>query len=428
MPDAALPSTSPAPQPAADNFDAFPLRRALRVGLQNAGYVCPTPIQAAFMPPALQGLDVIGKAQTGTGKTAAFLLPLMQYIDPTVRAPQALVLGPTRELVMQIANEGEKLKGTLPIRVLPILGGEQYHGQLSGLREGAHLIVGTPGRVIDHIDRRTLRLERIDAVVLDEADRMLDIGFRPDIEKILRRCPRDRQTLLLSATLSPEVTRLAHRYMIDPITVDVNPEDLTVASIRQSYFTVDQQRKLDLLQRVLQREQPAQCIIFCRTKRGADKLFERLRGLHRKVAVLHGDLPQQKRSRIMQAFRAGTLPFLVATDVVARGIDVTDISHIINYDLPEDPESYVHRIGRTGRMGRAGVAISFVTPAQGKELTAIEMLQEQLIPEDRIEGFVAAELLPEPPPGETPTEEEAPPPAPPKPRFGRRQRRYYRGL
>ena len=421
-------STSPTLPEVATSFEALPLRRALKIGLANAGYVTPTAIQAAFVPPALGGRDVIGKAQTGTGKTAAFLLPLMQYIDPAVRAPQALVLGPTRELVMQIANEAEKLKGTLPIRVLPILGGEQYHGQLSGLREGAQLIVGTPGRLIDHIDRRTLRLDRIDAVVLDEADRMLDIGFRPDIEKILRRCPRDRQTLLLSATLSPEVTRLAHRYMIEPTTVDVNPAELTVASIRQSYFTVDEHRKLDLLQRVLERERPAQCIIFCRTKRGSDKLYEKLHRLHHKVAVLHGDLPQQKRSRIMQAFREGKLPFLVATDVVARGIDVTDISHIINYDLPEDPESYVHRIGRCGRMGREGAAVSFVTPDQGKELTAIELLQEQLVPEDQIEGFVAAEILPEQHSEGGASEDPGAVNEPAKPRFGRRQRRYRKGL
>lgn len=410
---------------AAVPFDSFPFRRALKLGLANAGYVNATPIQAGLIPLALDGCDVIGKAQTGTGKTAAFLLPIMQYIDPLVRAPQALILGPTRELVMQIANEGEKLKGNLPIRVLPILGGERYHGQLSGLREGAQLIVGTPGRIIDHIMRGTLQLGRIDVVVLDEADRMLDIGFRPDIEKILRKCPRDRQTLLLSATLSPEVTRLAHRYMSNPQTVDVNPTDVSVASIRQSYFTVDDRRKLDLLQRVLEREQPAQCIIFCRTKRGSDKLYEKLHRLGHAVAVLHGDLPQSRRSRIMQDFRAGRLPFLVATDVVARGIDVTDISHIINYDLPEDPESYVHRIGRTGRMGREGVAISFVTPDQGKELTAIEMLQEQLIMEDQIEGFVASELLPVDPNASSAAGAEAEAPKePPKPRFGKRSRRY----
>lgn len=410
---------------AAPTFADFPLRRALRLGLERVGYQVPTPIQAALIPLALEGFDVIGKAQTGTGKTAAFLLPVMQYLDPLKKAPQALVLGPTRELVMQIATEAEKLKGNLPIRVLPILGGERYHGQLSGLREGAHLVIGTPGRLIDHIERRTLRLDQIDVVVLDEADRMLDIGFRPDIERILRRCPKERQTLLLSATLSPEVTRLAQRYMIEPETVDVNPMEQSVASIRQSYFSVEEHRKLDLLQKLLEREKPAQCIIFCRTKRGADKLNEKLHRLHHKVAVLHGDLPQSKRTRIMQAFRDGKLPFLVATDVVARGIDVTDISHIINFDLPDDPESYIHRIGRTGRMGREGIAIAFVTPDQGKQLTAIENLQEKLIPEDFMEGFEHLEFREAEEPAEAAP---AAPSGPKPPRFGRPQRRYKRGL
>ncbi len=382
----------PEAAPAKLEFSRFPLRRSLHAALQEVGYVEPTPIQAEFLPPALEGYDVIGKARTGTGKTAAFLLPILQYLDHRKPGPQALVLGPTRELVVQIATEAERLASKLPVRILAILGGEKYRGQLQGLRQGAHLVVGTPGRVIDHIQRGTLRLNALEVVVLDEADRMLDIGFRPDIERILRRCPRDRQTLLLSATLPADVRRLAERYMIEPRLVDVTPpEQMAVPSIRQTYVSIAEHRKIDLLRKVLEREQPKQCIIFTATKRGADQVHRRLLRSNIKAAVLHGDLPQEKRSRIMVGFREGKYAILVATDVVSRGIDVEGISHIINYDLPEDPESYIHRIGRTGRMGRDGIAIAFVTPEQGKQLTAIEMLQGQLIEEARGEDFGLAE-------------------------------------
>jgi ATP-dependent RNA helicase DeaD len=234
-----------------------------------------------------------------------------------------------------------------------------------------------------------LNLARVRYVVLDEADRMLDIGFRPDIEKILRQCPDQRQTLLLSATVPGPVLRLAHRYMMDPVHINLSPEKPTVASIRQSYFSVDEHRKFDLLLRVIEREKPRQCIIFCQRKRSSDELYRQLRQQTKRVAVMHGDLPQPMRERIMQAFREAKIVYLVATDVVGRGIDVTNISHIINYDLPEDPENYVHRIGRTGRMGADGVAISFATPEQGDQLTAIEVAINQLIHPDHIDGFAA---------------------------------------
>jgi ATP-dependent RNA helicase DeaD len=300
-----------------------------------------------------------------------------------------------------------------------IYGGQRMRLQLNELRKGAQIVIGTPGRLLDHLGRGTLKLGTVRYVVLDEADRMLDIGFRPDIERILRQCPRERQTLLLSATVSPPVQRLARRYMLEPVMVDVSPKTKTVETVRQCFVSVDQNKKFELLLKVIDREQPRQCIIFCQTKRGADQLYAALRKVHKHAAAMHGDLDQSQRNRIMAAFRDGKLTYLVATDVVARGIDVTGISHIINYDLPEDSESYVHRIGRTGRMGADGVAIAFATPEEGKKLTAIEVLINQIIDEDSIDGFQAV----------APRQiEEKVATAPAVPIFGRRVRRYSRAL
>jgi ATP-dependent RNA helicase DeaD len=299
---------------------------------------------------------------------------------------------------------------------VPIYGGQRIREQLDQMKKGFALAVGTPGRVLDHLSRGTLILNRVRYVVLDEADRMLDIGFRPDIEKILRRCPSDRQTLLLSATLPPPVLRLAQRYMREPIHINLSPARLTVENIEQSYFTVDEDKKFDLLLRVMEREQPRQCIIFTQRKRTADHLYRDLRKAHKRVQVMHGDLPQPQRERIMQGLREGKVVYLIATDVVGRGIDVTNISHIINYDLPEDPDNYVHRVGRTGRMGANGRAIAFVTPEQGELLTAIEMLINREVTKDHIEGFQSC----------APRVKEVKPeePKPVVPVFGRRTRRY----
>jgi ATP-dependent RNA helicase DeaD len=372
-----------------------------------------------LIPEALAGRDVIGQAQTGTGKTAAFLLPFLNaWRDTNEPGPQALVLAPTRELVVQVSEEARKLAPTRHCRAVPIYGGQPFREQLTAMRKGYSIAVGTPGRVLDHLSRGTLVLNRVRYVVLDEADRMLDIGFRPDIEKILRRCPEARQTLLLSATLPPPVLRLAQRYMRDPVHINLSPARVTVESIRQHYITVDEDRKFDLLLRVIDREKPRQCIIFCQRKRWADDLYRELRRQHKRVATMHGDLPQPQRDRIMQAFREGKVTYLVATDVVGRGIDVTNISHIINYDLPEDPENYVHRIGRTGRMGMGGVAIAFVTPEQGDLLTAIESFINKQLEEHRIEGFEAHT------PRQARQEQAAAPPKPVVPVFGRRTRRY----
>jgi ATP-dependent RNA helicase DeaD len=398
-------------------FHGLSLSPAILAALGRARYFEPTPIQAAFIPVALTGRDVIGQAQTGTGKTAAFLLPFLNHWrDNNEPGPQALVLAPTRELVVQVSEEARKLAPSRHCRTIPIYGGQRIRQQLLELKKGINIAVGTPGRVIDHLSRGTLLLNRVRYVVLDEADRMLDIGFRPDIEKILRRCPRERQTLLLSATLPPPVLRLGQRYMIEPVNINLSPERITVENIRQSYISVSEEKKFELLLRVIEREKPRQCIIFCERKRWADDLYRKLRHEHKRVATMHGDLEQPERERIMQAFRDAKITYLVATDVVGRGIDVTNISHIINYDLPEDPETYVHRIGRTGRMGADGVAIAFVTPDQGKQLTAIEALINKQLDHAKIEGFQA--LDPRPP------EEEPEAPRPIIPVFGRRTRRY----
>ena len=401
-------------------FHSLSLSPALLASLHRAHYHEPTPIQAALIPVALTGRDVIGQAQTGTGKTAAFMLPFLNHWrDTNEPGPQALILAPTRELVVQVSEEAKKLSPSRNCRIVPIYGGQRIRQQLNEMKKGFHVAVGTPGRIIDHLHRGTLLLNRVHYVVLDEADRMLDIGFRPDIERILRRCPQERQTLLLSATLPPPVLRLAQRYMNHPANIDLSPEKVTVESIRQFYISVSEDNKFDLLLRVLKRENPRQCIIFCERKRWADDLYRDLRHVHKHTAAMHGDLDQPHRERIMQAFREGKITYLVATDVVGRGIDVMNISHIINYDLPHDPENYVHRIGRTGRMGADGVAIAFVTREQGDQLTAIEAFINKQIQEDRVEGFEAVKER---------VVEEKTEPKPYTPVFGKRLRRYRRGL
>jgi ATP-dependent RNA helicase DeaD len=399
-------------------FAALHLKSSLLDALRHAKYSTPTPIQAELIPHALEGRDVIGQAQTGTGKTAAFLLPFLnEWEQNDAAGPQALVLCPTRELAVQVNEEARKLSPSPECRCVPIYGGTRITGQLTALRKGAHIVVGTPGRVIDHLQRGTLRLDKVRYVVLDEADRMLDIGFRPDIERILRRCPTDRQTMLLSATVPGPVLRLAQRYMKDPININLSPEQPTVERIKQSFYTVDEEKKFDLLLRVLVKERPRQCIIFTARKRTADKLYTRLsRKLPGLAEAMHGDLQQSARERIMGDFRRGKLVILVATDVVGRGIDVTGISHIINYDLPDDIENYVHRIGRTGRIGRDGRAISFVTPEQGQLLTDIEVQINKLIDEERMPNFDAYT------PRVKAAEEPKPPP---KPVFGRRAAKRY---
>ena len=358
--------------------------------LSHARYTKPTPIQSAFIPQALDGMDVIGQAKTGTGKTAAFGIPLIEMMEPRSRGPQAIILAPTRELVQQIVVELQKLALGGDVSVCGIYGGEPIERQLRALSRGVDIVVGTPGRVLDHMERRTLFMGEIVHVVLDEADRMLDIGFRPDIERILRKVPNPHQTMLLSATISDDVRKLAQRYMYEPIEVNLSQDELSVETIQQFYVSVNHDRKVELLIHLLKRDKPRQCIVFTRTKRGADRLAERLRRVVPGVASIHGDLPQSARDRVMRGFRDGTVPVLVATDVVGRGIDVEGISHVINYDIPDDPENYLHRIGRTGRMGKDGIAYLFVGPDQGEPLTLIENMINKVIPAMRVEGFEVA--------------------------------------
>jgi ATP-dependent RNA helicase DeaD len=337
-------------------------------------------------------------------------------------------------LAVQVRDEFAKLAHGRRVGCVPIYGGKPIRGQVAKLQQGAEVVIGTPGRVLDLIARGSLDLRSIRTVVLDEADRMLDIGFRPDIEKILRRCPRERQTLLLSATVAPPVERLARTYMRDPEVMDFSPKTKAVETIEQFYFTVDQERKFDLLVRLLERDQPEQAIIFCRTKRGTERIYRRLSKHFRAVDMMHGDMQQSARDRVMKAFRAGEVRLLVATDVVGRGIDVTRISHIINYDIPQSSDDYVHRVGRTGRMGREGVAYTFVTTEEGGELTRIEILINRLLKRDEIEGFAAvATVVPTaaPPVGAfaaTPGEPEAEKPPRPTPPGRRPPKRHRRAL
>lgn len=372
------------------SFEAMELTDEMMKALERAGYESPSPVQAGVIPPALDGQDVMGQAQTGTGKTAAFTIPILEQLAPReeISSVQALVLVPTRELAVQVRNEFEKLAYYMDFKTAAIYGGHSIKKQIEELKRGVQVVVGTPGRVLDHIRRKTLDLRETWCVTLDEADRMLDIGFRPDIERILSSVSRkDRQTLLLSATVPPAIERLAKRYMTEPTVLDFSKDAVSGDSIEQFYFSVDKVKKFELLQRLIDREDPEQAIIFCRTKRGTDKLAKRLKESFPNVGCIHGDMNQSVRDRVMKKFREERLKILVATDVVGRGIDVTTISHIINFDTPEDCDDYVHRIGRTGRMGKEGVAYTFVSEDDGELLTRIEIRINQLLEQADMEGM-----------------------------------------
>jgi ATP-dependent RNA helicase DeaD len=359
--------------------------------LEYVGYEHPSPIQQQLIPIALTGVDCTGQARTGTGKTAAFGLPILERIAPDFRRPQALVLAPTRELSEQVAAEIRRLANNRPVKAAVVVGGKPMGRQVSDLRDGAQIVIGTPGRIIDLIQRGELHLDHVSIVVLDEADRMLDIGFRPDIERILKRCPTERQTLLLSATMPEPVERLARRYMRNPQRVDLSQDQVDASGVEQFYCTVDEHRKFGLLVKILIAERPQQALVFMRTKRGADRLYARFAGRLPHVALIHGDLPQSKRDQVMQDFRSGEIRLLIATDVVGRGIDVSGISHIVNYDVPEYCDDYVHRVGRTGRLSsdEPGKAFTFVTKDQGDQLTAIEIRINRMLPEYKVPDFDA---------------------------------------
>ena len=353
-------------------FDSFDLDPAILRGIADMGFEEPSPIQAECIPLVLRGEDVIGQAQTGTGKTAAFGIPVLERIDPRRREVQSLILAPTRELAIQVSEEMRKIGRPKRVRTLPIYGGQSIGRQIKALQQGVHVVIGTPGRILDHLRRGTLNLNQVEIMVLDEADEMLDMGFIDDIESVMKYLPRHRQLLLFSATMPPAIRQLAQKYMRKPRYVTVSRGEVTVPVIEQAYYRVLESNKLEALCRVLDSEDIDLAILFCRTKKGVDELAEALQARGYLAGGLHGDLPQQQRDRVMNAFRGKEIELLVATDVAARGIDVGSVSHVINYDIPQDTESYVHRIGRTGRAGKTGVALTLVTPREMKQLRSIE--------------------------------------------------------
>jgi ATP-dependent RNA helicase DeaD len=372
-------------------FGELGLSEGILQTLDELGYEDPTPIQAQAIPELLAGHDVIGQAQTGSGKTAAFGLPMLEYLDPENHETQAFVLTPTRELCIQVTQAmrayAEHLEG---VEIVAVFGGAPIREQQARLRHHAQVVVATVGRMMDLISRQSLVLTAARYVVLDEADEMLDLGFIEDVEKILRMCPSGRQTALFSATIPAPVARLAEQYMYEPVTVRVTPRKLTVDSVEQAYVMVEPRNKLERLVEVLKAEEPEQAIIFCRTKIGAARLGDQLSDKGLRVRALHGDLTQGQRDGVMIAFKEHKTPLLVATDIAARGLDIEHVTHVINYDLPNNPEIYVHRIGRTGRVGRTGRAITFATAKQEGDLKTIERVIKAPIgewepPEERLE-------------------------------------------
>lgn len=354
-------------------FSELGLSPELLKAVDHLGFELASPIQAAAIPVLLAGTDVVGQSQTGSGKTAAFGLPAIEKVDPQQRAVQVLVLCPTRELAVQVSEDLHRLaqfkRGVHP---LPIYGGQSYERQFQGLRQGAQIVIGTPGRVMDHMRRGTLRLDRVVMVILDEADVMLDMGFRDDIELILQDAPKERQTVFFSATLPRPIQDLIQRYSRDPQTVRIEQKELTVPTVEQTYYEVDRRFKVELLTRLIDLHDLRLGIIFCNTKRMVDDLVEHLNAQGYSADRLHGDMSQAMRDRVMNRFRKSGLEFLVATDVAARGLDIDDLEVVFNYDLPYDAEDYLHRIGRTGRAGRSGIAISF---ASGKEVFQIRQIE-----------------------------------------------------
>jgi ATP-dependent RNA helicase DeaD len=369
-PDAGQPDTSTPPDVTFADLNIHPLVLQAVVEL---GYESPSAIQAATIPALMAGSDVVGLAQTGTGKTAAFAIPILSKIDTTSKATQALVLAPTRELALQVAEAFGRYGAKLPrVNVLPIYGGQSYVVQLAGLKRGAQIVVGTPGRVIDHLERGTLDLTRLDYLVLDEADEMLQMGFAEDVERILRDTPEYKQVALFSATMPGAIRKITTKYLHDAVEVAVESKTATAENITQSYIQVAGARKMDALTRFLEVEEFEAMIVFVRTKQATEEVAERLRSRGFSAAAINGDINQSQRERTIASLKNGSIDILVATDVAARGLDVERISHVLNYDIPHDTESYVHRIGRTGRAGRSGKALLFVSPRERHMLKAIE--------------------------------------------------------
>jgi len=370
------------PDSAPATFADLQIHPSVLQAVVDVGYESPSAIQAATIPALMAGSDVVGLAQTGTGKTAAFAMPILSKIDTSSKATQALVLAPTRELALQVAEAFSRYGAHLPrINVLPIYGGSSYTVQLAGLKRGAQVVVGTPGRVIDHLERGTLDLSHIDYLVLDEADEMLNMGFAEDVERILSETPEYKQVALFSATMPPAIRKLTAKYLHDPTEVKVEAKTATADNISQRYIQVAGPRKMDALTRVLEVEPFEAMIVFVRTKQATEEVAERLRARGFSAAAINGDIPQSQRERTIAALREGGIDILVATDVAARGLDVERISHVLNYDIPHDNESYVHRIGRTGRAGRSGAALLFVSPRERHLLKSIEKATRQKLTE-----------------------------------------------
>jgi len=366
-------------------FSELGLPKPLLAAIETLGYERPSPIQALTIPPALAGKDLVGLSATGSGKTAAFALPALTLLDVNQKHPQVLIVCPTRELAVQVCEEvhrlGAKMQG---LQATPVYGGAPIDRQLRALRGGAQLIVGTPGRLLDHLRRKSFNPSHIKMAILDEADRMLDMGFKEEMDELLASLPAERQTLFFSATMNPGVSRLIQKFGNSPEVLEIHQKARTVSTVDQSYFEVRQRSKVEVLSRILDMEPPRLAIIFCNTKRSVDECTEDLVNRGYSADRLHGDMTQQMRERVLRRFRDGAVELLVATDVAARGLDIDEIDIVFNYDLPTDPEDYVHRIGRTGRAGRSGKAISFVFGRDIYRLQSIERYTRQVIRRERI--------------------------------------------
>jgi ATP-dependent RNA helicase RhlE len=369
------------------SFKQLGLAPELVRAVTELGYTEPTPIQQMAIPLALEGKDVLGRAQTGTGKTAAFMLPILQRLDPQKEGVRALVLCPTRELAMQVAGSGREYAKYSEFFLGVVYGGVPLSSERRGLRAGYDVLVATPGRLIDHLERGNVSLAEVEVLVLDEADRMLDMGFRPQINQILRHLPKSRQTLFFSATLPNAVKSLAYDSLRDPVSVEAAPHATTAEGVEQWIYPVNRNKKGELLLELLGRKGMDSVIVFTRTKIGADKVHSRLKAAGVEVAVMHGDREMKERVRALDAFRDGKVRVLVATDVAQRGLDVEGISHVINYDTPQDPDSYVHRVGRTARAGLTGEAITFMSPAEIGDVRSIEILVGRDLPRVELPGY-----------------------------------------
>ena len=354
-------------------FEELNIDERILRAIEDMGFEETSPIQTQAIPAVCEGIDVVGQAQTGTGKTAAYTIPMLMKIDPQIKKPQAIVLCPTRELAVQVAEEIRKLaKYMSDIKVSPVYGGQEIVRQIKSLKTGVQIIVGTPGRVMDHMRRKTVKFDNINMVILDEADEMLDMGFREDMETILTETPQDRQTVMFSATMPKAIMDIARNFQKDARVIKVVRKELTVSNIEQFYYEVRPKNKTEVLCRLIDIYNPRLSVVFCNTKRQVDELISELKGRGYFADGIHGDMKQQQRDRVMDDFRSGNVDILIATDVAARGIDVDDVDMVFNYDIPQDEEYYVHRIGRTGRAGRSGMALSFISGKEVYKLKDIE--------------------------------------------------------